>query len=168
MTIFEENLCLFSSSLKLKGMELYFKFIQTVGALIVKAVRIDTDKDGKVSKEEVTIFLIQSLLPLLSNIGGLRDEANAFFKHVKELTLEKFIEDLRLIVDENVLPEDARSAEIIVDGVAGSLKKIIEGSVELVETIKDALVKGEDDNVGIKKVELPKVFGVVKKGDFNK
>jgi len=131
---------------------LYFKFLQTIAAFVVKAVKIDSNKDGKISGAEIMSFITLNLMPLFLNINGLKEEAQAFWQHVKSLTFKKFKKDLDDIVRLQLLPDELEKAEVILDRIAGGLKKVLDGAEELYIVGVDLFGNDEEEVV----LESPK------------
>ncbi len=115
---------------------LYFTFMQTVAAFIVKAVKIDTNKDGKISGGEIGSFFSSVLLPLLLNSNSLKDQWTAFYAFVRELNLEGFKNALLQIVEGQLLPSELKGVEETVDQVAGVVFNLIQAVEETVTTFK--------------------------------
>ncbi len=116
---------------------LYFQFMQTVAAFIVQAVKIDQNKDGKISGSEIGVFFSSVLLPLLLNSNSLKDQWTAFYSFIKELDLEGFKKALLQIVEGQLLPSELKGVEEKVDKVANVVFNLIDSVEKTISTFKD-------------------------------
>lgn len=104
---------------------LYFQFMQTVAAFIVQAVKIDSNKDGKISRTEISTFFFMVVLPMITNGAVLKNQFQAFFDFIKGMNFEDFKSALFEIVDGQLLPEEARGVEEKVDKIAFAIYELI-------------------------------------------
>ncbi|QDP50394.1 MAG: hypothetical protein Unbinned5350contig1001_9 [Prokaryotic dsDNA virus sp.] len=107
-------------------MNLYFQFLQTVAAFIVQAIKIDGNKDGKISGAEIRVFFFATLLPLITSANSIKDQWQAFYDKVKGMTLVEFKQVLVDIVVGDLLPSELDGVEEKVDLVADAIFQLID------------------------------------------
>lgn len=106
---------------------MYYKILQTAASFIIKAIRIDSNKDGKVSGAETMAFIMQTIVPMMTNVDGLRGDFNAFLDRVKGLTIEELRNDLVVIAKMQLLPDEMAKVEENLDLIVNGLYKIMSG-----------------------------------------
>jgi len=104
---------------------LYFQFLQTVARFIVQAIKIDNNKDGKISRAEISTFFFSVVLPLITSGNALKDQFNAFFNKIKGIDFEEFKGILLDLVEQDLLPSELDGVEEKVDKVASAILELI-------------------------------------------
>ena len=105
---------------------LYFQFLQTVARFIIQAIKIDNNKDGKISRNEISTFFFTVVLPLITSGNQLKEQWQGFYDKIKGITLEEFKEALMDIVTNDLLPSEQAGVEEKIDLVAESIFDLIE------------------------------------------
>lgn len=129
----------------------YLVPIRILVGLIVKAIRIDADSDGKVTGSEVGTFFTVSLLPLLMQAGQIKVQTEELLKYIKDFGFDKFEQLLRDMIKGELLPDEIAHAEPKIDKILGGLLSILMG-IEDVRTGLGELIGMEPPAKKIKKV----------------
>lgn len=116
---------------------LYFRFLQTVAAFIVSAIKIDKNKDGTISGAEIWSFVNLNILPLVLNAGTIQGEFQAFADHIKSLGFEGVKKSLMDVVQYQLLPEELAAYEEKIDALLSAIVKTIDGAQETLNAGKD-------------------------------
>jgi len=127
----------------------YYAFLQTIANFIVKAVRIDSDKDGKIESSEIMAFITSNIVPIFLNLGGIKKELNDFVDRVKGITLEQLREDILVIVKLQLLPEELSKAEEYLDLILGGIYKVMSGIDDIRTGLRGFGIGQNDDEVNL-------------------
>ena len=135
---------------------IYLLPIKTFVSLIVKAIRIDINKDGKVSVSEIGNFFTVTLLPIMLQSETIKEQINALMEYAREFGMSKLKKLLRDMIEGQLLPEELSKTEVHIDLILGGIEKIIEGGEDVIEGFQGLLkTKPPVENVAIKKKSVP-------------
>lgn len=117
---------------------LYFQFLQLVAGFIVQAVKIDSNKDGEISANEIWTFVNASILPIILNANGVKGQFQAFVEYVKNIGVSGVKTALMDILQYQLLPAELEEAERKIDAIVSGIVKTIEGIEETIKGFQDA------------------------------
>lgn len=116
---------------------LYFQFMQTVAQFIVQAIRIDGNKDGKISRTEISTFFFAVILPLITNGNTLKNQWQGFYDFVRGMKFDDFKGVLLEIVDGQLLPGELSGVEEKVDKIALVIYNLLDAIHQTIEAYQD-------------------------------